>query len=132
MKYLAAYVTALVVFFAVDMAWLATMTKRFYRPVLGDIMASGVNIVPAVVFYGLYPAGLVIFAVAPALKDSSLSTALLYGALFGFFTYATYDLTNHATLRNWTTQLTLVDVIWGTVLASIAATASYWLVQKFA
>jgi uncharacterized membrane protein len=127
---LVGYGVALAVFVAADMVWLGTMASRLYRPTLGDIAVPGVNLPPAMLFYALYPIGLLIFAVQPALKSGSMSTAAIYGALFGFFTYATYDLTNHATLRNWTLQLTLVDVAWGTILGAISATISYWLVTK--
>lgn len=130
MIYFTGYIAALLTFAVVDMAWLATMTPRFYRPTLGDILISGVNLPPAIVFYLLYPIGLLVFAMNPALKSGSIKTAIVYGALFGFFTYATYDLSNYATLRNWTLQLTLADVAWGTILAAIASTAAFWLVSK--
>lgn len=130
MKYGVAYLTSLVTFFAVDMVWLGMMAKRFYRPTLGDILLPGVNMAPAIVFYILFPIGLVFFAVAPALRAGSISTALMYGAMFGFFTYATYDLTNQATVRNWTTQLTVVDAAWGSVLAAATAAVSYLVAQK--
>jgi uncharacterized membrane protein len=125
MNAIAGYIVSLLAFVALDMVWLGIMAPRFYRPTLGDIVISGVNLPPAIIFYALYPIGLFIFAISPALKSGSASTALVYGALFGFFTYATYDLTNHATLRNWTTSLTLVDVAWGTCLAAIAAVAGF-------
>ncbi len=127
---LVGYGVALAVFVAADMVWLGTMASRLYRPTLGDIAVSGVNLSPAMMFYAIYPIGLLIFAVQPALKSGSVSTAAIYGALFGFFTYATYDLTNQATLRNWTLQLTLVDVAWGTILGAISASISFWLVTK--
>lgn len=125
-----AYLSTLVTFVAVDMVWLGTMAPRFYRPTLGDIALAGVNFPAAVLFYAIYPVGLLIFAINPALKSGSLSTAAIYGALFGFFTYATYDLTNQATLRNWTTQLTLVDVAWGTTLGALASVMTFLLVRK--
>lgn len=128
--YVIGYFVALAIFVAADMVWLGTMAPRFYRPALGDIAISGVNLAPAIAFYAVYPIGLLIFAIGPALKGSSLMTAVVYGALFGFFTYATYDLTNHATLRNWTLQLTVVDVAWGTVLGALASTATVWVVGK--
>jgi uncharacterized membrane protein len=124
------YGLALAVFVAADMVWLGTMAPRFYRPTLGDIAISGVNLPPAILFYAMYPIGLLIFAIQPALKSGSMSTAAIYGALFGFFTYATYDLTNQATLRNWTVQLTLIDVAWGTILGAISASISFWLMTK--
>jgi len=127
-----AYVASLLAFVACDMVWLSVMAPRFYRPTLGDIALSSVNLPPAVLFYAIYPVGLCIFAVAPALKSGSAGTALLYGALFGFFTYATYDLTNQATLRNWTVSLTVVDVAWGTCVAGIAAVVAFFAATKFA
>lgn len=130
MSYGVGYLAALVTMVAADMAWLAVMAPRYYRPTLGDIMISGVNLPPAILFYVLYPIGIVIFAINPALKTGSIGTAVLYGALFGFFTYATYDLTNQATLRNWTMQLTLIDVAWGTILAAAASAVAFWVVTK--
>ena len=131
MTSLLAYGSALVVFVLVDMIWLGTMAGWLYKPILGDIMAPQFNPAAAAVFYLLYPVGLVIFAINPALKVGSVSTALMYGALFGFFTYATYDLTNQATLRNWSTLLTVVDIAWGTVLGAIAAASAYWITSRF-
>jgi uncharacterized membrane protein len=128
--YIAAYFGAFVVLGAADMIWLGVMANRFYRPSFGDIALAGVNLTPAIVFYLLYPIGLTIFAVSPALKSGTIGSAILYGALFGFFTYATYDLTNQATLRNWTLQLTVVDVAWGTILAALAAAGSFALASK--
>jgi uncharacterized membrane protein len=114
----------------VDLIWLAVMSPRFYRPTLGDVALPDVNLPPAVAFYALYPVGLVLFAVTPALKSGSLPTAIVHGALFGFFTFATYDLTNHATLRNWTLGLTLVDIAWGTCLGAATAVVGYLAVTK--
>jgi len=121
---ISAYLCALLVFTAVDMVWLSVMAARFYRPTLGDILLAEVNLKAAVVFYLLYPVGLAIFAVAPALKTGELKDALMMGALFGFFAYATYDLTNQATVRNWSVALTLVDVAWGAFVSGLAAVAA--------
>jgi uncharacterized membrane protein len=129
--YLAAYFSALITFLVVDAVWLATMAARLYRPILGDILAASINITPAVLFYLIFPIGLVIFAILPALKSARFSTALTYGALFGFFTYATYDLTNHATLRNWTWQITLLDIAWGSLLAAATSAVGFWVAAKF-
>ena len=130
MTYLYAYLATLIVFVACDMVWLGTMASRLYRPTLGDILSAEVNLPPAIVFYLIYPLGLVVFAVLPALKSASLGSAALYGALLGFFSYMTYDLTNQATLRNWTVQLTLLDVGWGTLLGAISATAAYLVTAR--
>jgi uncharacterized membrane protein len=132
MSYAMGYLAALAAFVAADLAWLAAMTPRIYRPTLESVLANGVNLPPAVVFYALYPVGILIFAIGPATKNGSAITAVVYGALFGFFTYSTYDLTNYATLRNWSLQLTLVDIAWGSVLASAAAAAGFVVAAKIA
>lgn len=124
------YVITLVTFVAIDLTWLGIMAPRFYKPTLGDIGLASVNLPPAVAFYLLYPLGLVIFAVEPALRSGTAGTALLYGALFGFFTYATYDLTNQATLRNWTSSLSVVDIAWGTVLGATASLIAFAAVAR--
>jgi uncharacterized membrane protein len=127
--YVAAYVAALLAFAAVDMTWLTTMGAALYRSTLGDILLSTVRIPPAIAFYLLYPLGIVIFAVAPALRSGSATTALIYGALFGLFTYATYDLTNFATLRNWTLKITLIDIVYGAVAVAFVAVIAYFVAQ---
>jgi uncharacterized membrane protein len=124
------YLVALATFVAADMVWLGTMAPRLYRPTLGDIALPGVNLPAAIAFYAVYPVGLVIFVINPALKADSFSSAILYGALFGFFTYATYDLTNYATLRNWTMQLAVVDAVWGTFLGAVTSAVAFWLAGK--
>jgi len=131
MTYAAAYLAALLVFFLADMVWLGTMVSRLYRPALGDLLLSDVNMPPAILFYLFYPVGLVIFAIVPALRSGSVTTALLFGALFGFFTYGTYDLTNQATLRNWSTTVTIADMAWGTFLGGISAACATWIVSRF-
>lgn len=124
------YFVTLVTFVAIDMAWLGTMASRFYKPILGDIAIAGVNLPAAFVFYAIYPIGLMIFAIEPALRAGSSVNALTYGALFGFFTYATYDLSNQATLRNWTLSLTAVDVAWGTLLGALTSAVTFWTISK--
>lgn len=125
------YVTTLVAFLAADMIWLGIMAPRYYRPTMGDIVLASVNLPAAAAFYVLYPIGLLVFAIYPALKSGSMTTALIQGGLFGFFTYATYDLTNLATLRNWTWSLTLTDIAWGTVLAALSSAIAFLILTKF-
>lgn len=127
MFYLATYFAILVPFGLLDAAWLSLMGPRLYRPTLDAILLPGVNVAPAVAFYLIYPIGILVFAVLPALKTGSVATALVNGALFGVLAYATYDLTNYATLRHWTLQLTLADMAWGTVASGAAATAAFYL-----
>ena len=125
MKYVTAYIATVIVFLAVDYVWLTQVSTRFYVDRIGHLMMEKPNIAAAGVFYLFYVAGIVIFAVAPALKADSLSTAILLGGLFGFFTYGTYDVTNYATLRDWPVSVVVVDIVWGTLLSAVSATAGY-------
>jgi uncharacterized membrane protein len=120
-----AYVTALIVMVALDMLWLGSTFRTIYLPALGGVMSQNANVPAAIVFYALYPIGLVYFAVAPALRSGAWSAALIGGALFGFFVYMTYDLTNLATLKEWSLKVSLIDMAWGTVLNGVAATVAY-------
>lgn len=126
LKLIAAYLGAGVAFAAVDFVWLSTMTDRFYKPVLGPILAPEPDMTAAVLFYLIYIGGIVFLAVAPALKERAWRRAALNGAVLGFVAYATYDLTNQATLAIWSVKLTIVDLCWGTVLTTVAATAGYF------
>lgn len=121
MTYAIAYGLCLLLFAVADITWLMTMGGRLYKETLGDILLPQIYLPAAVAFYLLYPAGVVVFAIAPALKVGSVTTALLFGALFGLFAYATYELTNFATLRNWTLQITLIDIAYGAVASGIVA-----------
>jgi uncharacterized membrane protein len=120
-----AYCATLLAFVGIDFVWLSFAGDWLYRPTLKDILLDGFRPVPAVAFYLLYAAGLVIFAVRPGLEANALRLAAGNGALLGFLAYATYDLTNHATLRNWTTSLTRADLAWGTVVSAVAAALGY-------
>ena len=101
------------------------MGDRLYRPILKDVLADSFRPAPAIVFYLAYAVGLVYFAVRPGLAAESWRTAAFNGAVFGFFAYATYDLTNQATVRNWTTTLSVADMAWGTVLSAAAAAIGF-------
>jgi uncharacterized membrane protein len=94
LKYMSAYLSTAIIFFMLDFIWLSMMATSFFRSRIPDIMASAVSCPPAILFYLLYVAGIVIFAVSPALETGRWTTALIYGALFGFMAYATYDLTS--------------------------------------
>lgn len=129
-KYILAYVVILIVFLGCDTVWLGLAGQALYQATLGDILLPQFNLAPALIFYLLYIAGLVIFAVKPAYASGTWQPASVYGALFGFFAYATYDLTNMATLRNWTLQITLADLAWGTILSAVSASAGV-LISRF-
>lgn len=126
-----AYLVSVPVFFIIDMAWLGVVARDLYRSQMGSLLADTVNWPVAIVFYLLFLVGLSIFAIAPALEARNFSHALVYGALFGFFAYATYDLTNWSVLRGWPAMLSVVDIAWGTVLSGAVATATYWIMTTF-
>ncbi len=115
--FLKLYCIALPIFFGLDMLWLGVAAKNFYTKQIGFLMTPKVNWAAAILFYLLFLAGLVVFVIAPAVEKDSWVRALLLGALFGLITYATYDLTNLATLKDWPLVLTVVDLTWGMVLA---------------
>jgi uncharacterized membrane protein len=124
-QYALAYLVTLIAFLAIDAVWLTLMTERVYRPRLSRLLAEQFSLAPAVLFYLVYVGGILIFALSPAFRTGHWTTAALYGAAFGFCAYATYDLTNQATLRDWPLLITIVDLAWGTVLTATAATIGY-------
>ena len=125
MAYLAAYVASALVMGVLDFIWLTHAADPIYHKALGAVMAdkADTNMTAAVAFYLVYLVGVMIFAVRPALEIGDWRRALLMGALFGFFAYATYDLTNLATLKVWSLKVSLIDMAWGTMLTGAAATA---------
>lgn len=124
------YFIALPVFFAIDMVWLGLVAKNFYAKHIGFLMTPNVNWVAAIIFYLLFIVGAVIFVIIPALEQNSWSHALLYGALFGLITYATYDLTNLATVKDWPLIVTVIDLIWGMTLAASVSVITYFIANK--
>ena len=124
------FIIALPVFFAIDMVWLALVAKKFYNQQLGFLLRPDVNWPAAIIFYLLFIAGLIVFVIAPAVAKQSWVHALLFGALFGLITYATYDLTNLATIKDWPLLVTMVDLIWGIVLAASVSVITYFIANK--
>ena len=125
-RYGAAYAGAAIAFAALDAVWLSLTSATLYRPALHGVLMDGFRLVPAVAFYFVYLVGVTVFAVAPALGVGRWSAAARRGAMFGFFAYATYDLTNQATLIVWSTRITLLDLTWGTFVTAVGASAGYW------
>lgn len=121
------FLIAVPVFFVIDLLWLGVVARGFYLKYLGDMLKSPPNWTAAIVFYLLFILGLVIFVINPAVDKESIKYAVLFGAMFGFFTYMTYDLTNLATLKNWPMQIVIVDIIWGTVLSMSVASLTYYI-----
>lgn len=119
---LGAYLSALACFLTLDACWLTLMGPRLYRPALSGLMAAHVDWLAAILFYLVYVGGLQVFAIAPARRDGGGGVAMRLGATFGLVAYATYDLTNQATLRDWPWLLTLADLAWGALASGVAAT----------
>ncbi len=128
--FLKLYFIALPVFFAIDMVWLVLIAKNFYSQQIGFLMKTTPNWAAAIVFYLLFIVGLVVFVIEPAVSVNSWQKALALGAFFGLVTYATYDLTNLATIKNWPMLVTIVDLIWGTILAASVSVVSFFIAKK--
>ena len=128
--YLKLYALTVPVFFIIDLIWLGVVARGFYQKNLKFILSPNVNWTAAIIFYLMYIAGILIFAVVPGVAKDSLRHAALWGALFGFFTYATYDLTNLALLKDWPLNIVIVDIIWGMVLCTIVATLSFYIAKR--
>ncbi|WP_231716554.1 DUF2177 family protein [Desulfosarcina alkanivorans] len=126
MFYIKLYLLTVPVFFLIDILWLGWLGRGFYKKQIGFILSDQVNWPAAIAFYLIYIAGILIFAVVPALEKGLVAKAVLWGALFGFFTYATYDLTNMATIRGWPIAMVAVDILWGTLLCALVATGSFY------
>ncbi len=128
-KILLTYLFTVPVFFAIDMLWLGVIAKNIYASQLGDLLTKNVNWVAALLFYFCYIFGIIYFAVLPGIEKESLKTVITNAALFGGLAYATYDLTNLATLKNWPTTIVYIDITWGIVLTTSVALASYQIAQ---
>jgi uncharacterized membrane protein len=129
-KFLIIYAISVTVFFIFDIIWLGVIAGSFYRKTLGHLLSPTVNWTPAVVFYLLFLIGLVVFVILPGINKQSLGYTVAAGALFGLITYATYDLTNLATLRDWPVLVTLIDLVWGTFISAATAGISYLIVNR--
>lgn len=121
-----AWIATAAAFLIIDAAWLTVAASMLYKPLLGDMLREPFQLAPAILFYLIFTAGIVFFAVAPSIDAPTWTTAALRGAFFGLVGYATYDLTNQATLRGWPVAITVADLIWGTIVTAAAATAGYF------
>ncbi len=127
MKYLVTYLGSLVAFLMVDFLWLGYLAKNIYAKYLGELIADQVNWVAAIGFYMLFVVGVLVFAVVPSVEKDSVLWAVGSGALFGLMTYATYDLTNLATLKGWPWQIVGIDIVWGMFVTGVTAVVGYYL-----
>lgn len=124
------FLVAFTTFLAIDGLWLTLIAKNFYAKHLGFLMTKTPNLTAAGIFYIIYVFTMVVLIISPALQKGSLMSAVLTGALFGLCAYATYDLTNLATIKDWPLLVTIVDLIWGTVLSAAVAGISYLVLTK--
>lgn len=128
-KLIISYLLTTLVFFAIDMVWLGLLAKNVYRKYLGGFLSDTVNWTAAIIFYLLFIVGIFFFSILPAYENNSLTKAIVTGALFGFFTYATYDLTNLATLKNWPLPIVFIDIAWGMLLTATVSTAGFYITK---
>jgi len=131
MIFLKHYLIALVVFTVIDLVWLLVISKKLYKDKIGHLMADKVNLPAAAIFYLLFIAALVFFVINPAVEKQSVLYGLGAGAFFGLVAYATYDLTNLATLRDWPVSLTVIDLAWGSFVTGATGAVSTWLSGRF-
>ena len=124
------YLIALPVFILIDIIWLGFVAKDFYAKQIGTLMKTDVNWIAAVIFYLIFIAGLVVFVINPAMEKNSWTQALLFGALFGFVCYATYDLTNLAVAKDWPVLVTIVDLMWGAFISASVSIITYFIANK--
>src|SRR6056297_2379058 len=130
MDYIKMYFITLAVFFVIDLTWLGLIAKNLYSQQLGFIMKENVNWIAAISFYLIFIIGIVYFVVNPAIINDNWKYALFAGMLFGFISYATYDLTNLATLKDWPFKITIIDLIWGTSLGGLTSIISFLIYKK--
>lgn len=126
---LISYLLTFVVFLLVDLLWLGIIAKNIYQKYLGDLLSDKVNWTAAFIFYFIYVAGVSIFAIYPAVQKDSVFNAIMMGALFGLFTYATYDLTNLATLKGWPLPIVFIDILWGVILSASVSLSGFYIVK---
>jgi uncharacterized membrane protein len=124
--YFKLYLLTVPIFFIIDILWIGWLGRAFYKKQIGFILSDQVNWTAAMAFYLIYIVGILVVAVVPALEKGLVTRAVLWGALFGFFTYATYDLTNMATIKGWPLAMVIVDVLWGTLLCALVAAGSFY------
>lgn len=129
-RYLIYFAVAFAIFLVIDMVWLGVIAKSLYRQELGHLMGARVNFIAAFVFYALFIVGALYFVIIPGLESGNVPRLILSAALYGLITYATYDLTNLATLRDWPLRITLIDLTWGTTLSTVTSLLSYWVLSR--
>ena len=130
-KLIQLYIASAILFFAIDILWLGVIAKNFYNRYLGRFFRERVNWTAASTFYSLYILGIMIFAILPGISAASLIRTVVLGVLYGLFAYATYDLTNLATLKDWPVKIVVVDIIWGMVLCGLVSAGGFLVATRF-
>lgn len=128
-KIIISYILTVIVFFAIDMVWLGLIAKNIYRKYLGGLLSENVNWAAAIIFYLIFIVGIFVFVIIPSVEKQSLLRAVVLGAVFGFIAYATYDLTNYATLKGFPLTIVFIDLAWGAVLTSMVSVAGYFIMK---
>lgn len=128
-KMMISFLLTTLVFFVVDMIWLGLIAKNIYKKYLGALLSDTVNWAAAIIFYLLFIVGIFIFVIYPSIEKQSPGKALILGAMFGLITYATYDLTNYATLKGFPLNVVIIDLIWGTVLTTVVSISGYYITR---
>lgn len=127
MEYITLYIISALTFLILDSFWLGAVAPKFYKKYIGHVMAKKANFTAAGIFYAIFIAGLVFFVLQPAVQEELWTTALTHGALFGLVTYATYDLTSQAVIKDWPWLVTIVDLLWGTFITMIVSVVSFYI-----
>lgn len=121
------YIIALIAFLCIDAIWLILIAPKFYKNQIGHLMAESPNLISALIFYLIFIVGIIFFVVNPAIEKNSIGYLLIAASLFGFISYATYDLTNLATLKDWPITVTIVDLLWGTFLSTVVSVITFYI-----
>lgn len=129
--YLKIFIVTFIIFMIIDLIWLGFIAKNIYAKYLKDFLSPNVNWAAAIIFYIIFILGMIFFVINPALEKDCILCAIFVGALYGFITYSTYDLTNLATLKDWPLKITLIDILWGTFLSSSTSTISFLITRNF-
>lgn len=129
LKIIISYILTVIVFLAIDLVWLGLIAKNIYQKYMGELLSERVNWTAAIIFYLIFIVGIFIFVIIPSVEKNSVLRAVLLGAIFGFITYATYDLTNYATLKGFPLTIVFIDLAWGALLTSMVSVAGYFIMQ---
>lgn len=127
MKHILLYIGTFLIFILIDLIWLGIISRNLYKGQIGHLMTDNIKWAAVIIFYLIFVGGVLTFAVMPGGSEKNLAKTIILGGIFGFIAYATYDLTNLATLKDWPTKIVFIDMAWGTILSSLTSLGSYYL-----